>query len=109
MKALPPPARISPFGFMVRRMKILIVSTADRPDLVPVVAGWLWSEWRRKKGQSFEETLRAVQESVTARLLARTFVLLADGQPVGTASLAAHDLEERPELSPWLAAVFVAP
>jgi GNAT superfamily N-acetyltransferase len=39
----------------------------------------------------------------------RTFILLADGQPVGTASLVACDLDERPDLSPWLADVFVLP
>jgi len=39
----------------------------------------------------------------------RTFILLADGEPVGTASLVAHDLDERPDLTPWLAGVFVEP
>jgi GNAT superfamily N-acetyltransferase len=39
----------------------------------------------------------------------RTFILLANSEPVGTASLAAHDLDERPDLTPWLAGVFVVP
>jgi GNAT superfamily N-acetyltransferase len=39
----------------------------------------------------------------------RTLVLLADDEPVGTASLTAHDLDERPDLTPWLAGVFVVP
>lgn len=39
----------------------------------------------------------------------RTLILLADSQPVGTASLVAHDLDERPELTPWLAGMFVVP
>jgi GNAT superfamily N-acetyltransferase len=39
----------------------------------------------------------------------RTFVLLVDDRPVGTASLAEQDLEERPDLTPWLAGVFVEP
>jgi GNAT superfamily N-acetyltransferase len=39
----------------------------------------------------------------------QTFILLIDGEPVGTASLVAHDLDERPDLTPWLAGVFVAP
>ena len=39
----------------------------------------------------------------------RSFILLADGEPVGTASLIAHDLAERPDLTPWLAGVFVEP
>ena len=36
-------------------------------------------------------------------------MLLIDGQPVGTASLVRDDLDERPELTSWLAGVFVAP
>lgn len=92
-----------------RSMEISVVSTSERPDLVPVVARWLWDEWRRRDGHSFEQTLEAVHESVTARHMPRTFILLADGQPVGTASLAAHDLDDRPDLSPWLADVFVLP
>ncbi len=90
-------------------MEISVVSTSERSDLVPEVARWLWDEWWRRDGHSFEQTLDAVRQSVTARLMPRTFILLADGQPVGTASLAASDLDERPDLSPWLAGVFVLP
>lgn len=90
-------------------MELSIVSTSDRPDLVPVVARWLWEEFWRDGERSFEHTLDAVSESVTARSMPRTFILLADGEPVGTASLAAHDLDERPDLAPWLAWVFVEP
>jgi hypothetical protein len=39
----------------------------------------------------------------------QTFVLLVNEQPVGTASLVAHDMDERPDLTPWLAGVFVIP
>ena len=46
---------------------------------------------------------------MTTGLMPRTFILLADGEPVGTASLVAHDLDERPDLTPWLAGVFVEP
>jgi N-acetylglutamate synthase-like GNAT family acetyltransferase len=36
-----------------------------------------------------------------------TFVLLNDKTPVGMASIVEHDLESRPDLAPWLAAVVV--
>ena len=35
------------------------------------------------------------------------FVLLSGETPVGTATLATTDLAERPDLTPWLAGVFV--
>ena len=64
-----------------------IVATSDRPDLAPVVARWLWDEFWQANGHSFEETLEAVAHSVTAQPMPRTFILLRDGAPVGTASL----------------------
>ena len=38
-----------------------------------------------------------------------TFVLFGGGQPVGTAGLVRQDLDARPDLTPWLAGVFVLP
>jgi N-acetylglutamate synthase-like GNAT family acetyltransferase len=32
-----------------------------------------------------------------------------DGEPIGTSSLVARDLDERPDLTPWLAGVFIVP
>ncbi len=90
-------------------MHLDIVSTSDRPDLVPVVAEWLWNEFSRSRGRTLDVVVEAVGESVTAHPMPRTFVLLGDGEPLGTASLTAHDLDERPDLTPWLAGVFVRP
>jgi GNAT superfamily N-acetyltransferase len=94
---------------MIETSRLQVVSTSERPDFAPVVASWLWGEFWRGRGHSLEQTLEAVRVSVTAPFMPRTFVLLVDGRPVGTASLAAQDLEERPDLTPWLAGVFVDP
>ncbi len=89
--------------------RIAVVSVSDRPDLAAVVAGWLWDAFWRSGGRSLEETMTAVQRSVMAEQMPRTFVLLKDGRAVGTASLVAHDLDERPDLTPWLAGMYVEP
>ena len=86
-----------------------IVRIADRPDLVPLVAQWLWDEWHQDAGDTFESLRDAVAASVSPSGPPQTFVLLVDDQPVGTASLVAHDLDERPHLTPWLAGVLVVP
>jgi N-acetylglutamate synthase-like GNAT family acetyltransferase len=84
-----------------------IVALSDRPDLAPAVAGWLLDEFRHS-GSSTHEVL-------TANLLAQsadgeeTFILFADGVPVGTASLVKSDLPSRRDLTPWLASVVVMP
>jgi GNAT superfamily N-acetyltransferase len=91
-------------------MRSSIVSTADRPDLVPVTARWRWEAFFRHAGTPFDDILESAQRTAaSAGPMPRTFVLFADDEPVGTASLIAHDLDERPDLTPWLASVFVTP
>ncbi len=86
-----------------------IVRIADRPDLVATVADWLWHEWWRDDGYTLEQTRDAVARSVSPSGPPQSFVLIVDGKSVGTASLVAHDLDERPDLTPWLAGAFVVP
>jgi hypothetical protein len=56
-----------------------------------------------------EAIRNAVAAPVSPSGLPQTFVLLVNDDPVGTASLVSHDLDERPDLTPWLAGVFVVP
>ena len=88
-------------------MSISVTTTTDRPDLVPLVARWLWDAFWRHTDKSPDQLLDAVARSASERPMPRTFILLVGNEPVGTASLVAHDLDDRPELTPWLAAVFV--
>lgn len=90
-------------------MVLQVVTTSERPDLATVVASWLWQEFWHRDGHSYDDTLQAVIKSATSYPMPRTFIALADGLPVGTASLAEHDLDSRRDLSPWLAGVFVDP
>ena len=88
---------------------LVVTTIARRPDLLPVIAGWLWQEWWQQRGRTLEET-QAIYAACCADVGApQTFVLLSGGAPVGTVTLARKDLEERPELTPWLAGVFVVP
>jgi GNAT superfamily N-acetyltransferase len=84
-----------------------IETTYGRPDLARIVAGWLVAEFGYPGGRTLEQ--------VVARILAppngpeETFVLFEQDRPVGTASLSHDDLASRPDLTPWLAGVFVEP
>lgn len=86
-----------------------IVTIVERPDLVPIVAEWRWREFGQEDAQTRQQTQDAVAGSTAEVGPPQCFVLLVDGEPVGTASLTADDLDERPELAPWLASVYVAP
>lgn len=89
--------------------RLVVTTIARRPDLLPVVAEWLWREFWQHSGHSLEQTQAIYAECCAEIGPPQTFVLLADGTPVGTATLARRDLEGRPDLTPWLAGVFVAP
>lgn len=84
-----------------------IVALRDRADLLPVVAKWAHEEFWSSSGKSLEETQRLFTPVPGSTWLPRTFVLLDGETPVGMASAVEHDLESRPELTPWLAAVVV--
>lgn len=86
-----------------------VVAIADRPDLAPTVSGWLWVAFWRDAGSTRAEVNALVARATARRGPPQCFVLLVDGIPVGTASLAAADLDARPDLTPWLAGVFVVP
>lgn len=85
------------------------VTVADRPDLVPTVADWLWRAFWRDEGSTLAEVRTLVSRSTARHGPPQCFVLLEGGAPVGTASLAAADLDRRPDLTPWLAGVYVEP
>lgn len=86
-----------------------IVTISDRPDLVPIVVEWLWTTFWQQLGYSRQETYDIIASGTSKLGPPQTFVLLVDGMPVGTASLVDQDLDEHPELTPWLADVFVVP
>jgi GNAT superfamily N-acetyltransferase len=86
-----------------------IVTTAERPELVAVAAEWIWREWARPKGRALERVVARMAARRAACGPEQTFVLLDRGQPAATASLVHEDLDARPDLTPWLASVFVHP
>jgi GNAT superfamily N-acetyltransferase len=87
-----------------------IVSLAERPDLAAVAAGWIWDEWGRNMpaGASLA-ALTALLKLRQGPAVPQSFVLLDSGIPAAAAALVAADLEARPDLSPWLAEVYVLP
>lgn len=88
---------------------IEIVTTAARPDLIPVASAWLWREWGIRRGRTQAQVTAGVTGRTAPQGPEQTFVLLDHGQPAATASFVHHDLDPRPDLTPWLASVFVHP
>ena len=86
-----------------------IVTTVDRPDLIDVAAEWIWNAFWKKNGYTLEQIRALVISSNAVVGPSQCMLLLVDGVPVGTAGLIRNDLDSRPELTPWLAAMYVRP
>ena len=86
-----------------------IVRLTERLDLAPVVACWIWEAFGRASGETLADSEARVAACTAAVGPDQSFVLLVDDVPAGTAGFVRHDLDERPDLSPWLAGVYVAP
>lgn len=87
-------------GLVVRRL-------VETPHAA-AVAGWLHEVWWAEEGYSRAQT-EAWLRAASGPAAPIAFVAEANGVPVGTASLDTDDLLSRPDLSPWLAGVWVQP
>ena len=81
---------------------------ADRREFVPVVAKWLHDEWGHlRSGDTIETRAARIERNCGHCEIPTSFVATEVDDVVGCASLIENDMETRPELSPWLAGVFV--
>jgi GNAT superfamily N-acetyltransferase len=83
---------------------------ADHREHVPRLAEWLHAQWGYlHENDSVERRAARLESRATRGGVPVTFVALEGETLLGSASLVVDDLETRPELTPWLASVFVAP
>ena len=83
---------------------------ADRPEFIMPVATWIYQEWRDEFATvGLDGWLAEFRATLMRDGMPTTFVASEGPGLLGTASLIASDLPERPEMSPWLASVYVLP
>jgi GNAT superfamily N-acetyltransferase len=79
-------------------------------ETIRLVAGWFYGEWGHlDPGSSLETAIQRFSGRAGARGIPCTMVARENGLPVGTASLVAEGMKKRPDLTPWLGAVYVLP
>jgi GNAT superfamily N-acetyltransferase len=88
----------------------MIAYLTDCPAYLSTVSAWVFGEWgAHMPGSTVEDLTRVFSGHLNRDRIPLTLIAFWDGQPAGTASIYVHDLDARPGLSPWLAAVYVAP
>jgi len=89
---------------------VKIVHLAACPEVVPTLAAWVQDEWGPVlPGVTFADLVARFESATAPGAIPETFVALEDGRPIGMASIVAEDMPTRPELTPWLASVYVIP
>ncbi|MFT0859596.1 GNAT family N-acetyltransferase [Ancylobacter sp. G4_0304] len=79
------------------------------PHFADHVASCVWQAWWRDSGVALAALRARVEEALAGEGVPVTLVAHHDGRFLGTASLIASDMEERPDYAPWVAAVWVEP
>lgn len=87
---------------------------ADHPAFIPTLARWHYTQWNYlSSGDSIDRRIARLQKHLGRKQIPTTFVAYKQAENgietvMGSASLIGQDMDTRPELSPWLASVYVA-
>ena len=92
---------------MKAAMPFTISDLRQCPEFFDIVADRIWQAWWKADGHPLDYISGRLRENMNTTPI--PFALVAhDGKSfLGTASVIASDLPERPQLTPWVAAVWV--
>ena len=90
-------------------MSIVISDLRQQPDFFETVADRIWRAWWKERGYPLKHMLGRVGDSMNERPIPFALVAHRGTRFLGTASVIASDLDERPDFTPWVAAVWVDP
>jgi GNAT superfamily N-acetyltransferase len=83
---------------------------SNHEEFIPAVALWLKKQWGfLEPALTLDDTIAELKMRFRPGGIPNAVVALVDGNLAGTASLIEDDMPQRPELSPWLASVYVHP
>lgn len=88
---------------------VTISNLSDRPEFFDSVADRIWRAWWKPHGVPLAYITARMTEGLASGVLPRAFVADVGGVFAGTASVIASDLDERPQYTPWVAAVWIEP
>jgi len=81
---------------------------ADCPELVPVLARWVFDEWREQyRISSVDDQIELFMQRTNRNRFPLALVAFSGDEPVGTASLKLREMTTHTHLVYWLGAVFV--
>lgn len=88
---------------------VAISNLKRRPGFSATIGERVWKAWWEWKGTPLSQIASLVEDNLSAGSLPFALVAHRGDTFLGTASVVVSDCEERPLLSPWVAAVWVEP
>jgi N-acetylglutamate synthase-like GNAT family acetyltransferase len=86
-----------------------ILDLKQVPQFLPTLAQWHQAQWSYlNPGENLHHRIARMQAYLDEHFIPSTFVAV-NASLAGSAAIVAHDMDTRPELSPWLASVYIAP
>ena len=90
-------------------MNATISDLRRQPAFFDTVADRIWRAWWKERGVPATYIIDRLRENMTPSPIPFALVAHRGDTFLGTASVIAADLDERPQYSPWVAAVWVDP
>lgn len=87
----------------------MIDTLRNKPHHLMTLARWHHAEWSYlNPRRSFDERVEEMREDLEGKIIPATYIAEDDhGTLLGSASILADDMSSHPELTPWLASVYV--
>lgn len=90
-------------------MRIETRQLSECPEHLTAVGSWVWEQWWQRRTPTPALVIDLLRAHATFDRVPYTVVGFADGLPVGSCSVIENDCVHRPQYTPWVAAVYVAP
>ena len=94
---------------IIEHPSFTISDLRQRPEFFDTVAERIWQAWWKADGHPLDYISGRLRESLSATPIPFALVAHHGEAFLGTTSVIASDLAERPQLTPWVAAVWVEP
>ena len=87
-----------------------IVNLNEHVEVIPLLAKWHFRQWGDLTGASSEDDYRNIlSEHTSSQKVPMTLLALNCDVLLGSVNIVKSDLEIRPELTPWIAQLYVVP
>jgi GNAT superfamily N-acetyltransferase len=90
-------------------LRFAISNLADKLEFIPVIADRVWHQWWQTSGHDLGFLENEIRKTVARSDYQGGFVAHTNGCYCGSCFVIDDDFEFRPDLEPWIAAVFVEP